>query len=150
MYFELPGPILSSLAAVCSFHAAIPYLEVQCLLSLIHTPWTTRPCYPPLFTLPPAAASIRPQTPAPLSTKAHSRAHSLRSPFALSLRTHTRRQTCVYMVPRERRRAKRDVGVRYSKFSEMSYQRDNGRCFGRGRLVIAIGLVWMIVIDVSV
>lgn len=31
---------------VCSFCAAIPYLEVQCLLSLIHTPWPTRP--PPL------------------------------------------------------------------------------------------------------
>lgn len=44
---------------VCSFCAAIPYLEVQCLLSLIHTPWPTRA--PPLvLTMP---LSTRPSSP---------------------------------------------------------------------------------------
>lgn len=55
VYFEVWS---SSLPAVCSFRAAIPYLEVQCLLSLIHTPWPTHPYYPPLSKLPPAG-SIR-------------------------------------------------------------------------------------------
>lgn len=39
-----------SLPTVCSFRAATPYLQVQCLLSLIHIPWPTRPYYPWLST----------------------------------------------------------------------------------------------------
>lgn len=35
-----------SLPTVCSFRAATPYLQVQCLLSLIHIPWPTHPYYP--------------------------------------------------------------------------------------------------------
>lgn len=39
-----------SLPTVCSFRAATPYLQVQCLLSLIHIPWPTHPYYPWLST----------------------------------------------------------------------------------------------------
>lgn len=35
-----------SLPTVCSFRVATPYLQVQCLLSLIHIPWPTHPYYP--------------------------------------------------------------------------------------------------------
>lgn len=39
-----------SLPTVRSFRAATPYLQVQCLLSLIHIPWPTHPYYPWLST----------------------------------------------------------------------------------------------------
>jgi len=48
----VPRGTFPSLPTVCSFRAATPYLQVQCLLSLIHIPWPTHPYYPWLSTGP--------------------------------------------------------------------------------------------------
>jgi len=46
----VPRGTFPSLPTLCSFRAATPYLQVQCLLSLIHIPWPTHPYYPRLST----------------------------------------------------------------------------------------------------
>lgn len=71
-----------SLPTVCSFRAATPYLQVQCLLSLIHIPWPTHPYYPWLSAGLPRPSLPKVYLPIPRLAESHSRIYSS-SPFAL-------------------------------------------------------------------
>jgi hypothetical protein len=90
-----------SLPTVCSFRAATPYLQVQCLLSLIHIPWPTHPYYPLALHRTPHPLLYKVYLPTPCLAESHSRI--LFVPFR-SLYTHG--HACMYVCAMHRRRVR--------------------------------------------
>jgi len=74
------GGTFPSLPTVCSFRAATPYLQVQCLLSLIHIPWPTHPYYPWLSTGLRTPSLSKP-IPAYIASRVESHSYVLLVPF---------------------------------------------------------------------